>query len=99
MQVVCEHREEGDVTVLELPRLGKHLVESTEDNRVHPIELAEELEHLVDRLLRQDVEDQMPDEQLDRRALLDSARRAFRRIALNAMSIVSSINTATKPHT
>ena len=44
MQVVCEHREEGDVTVLELPRLGEHLVESTEDNRVHPIELAEELE-------------------------------------------------------
>jgi hypothetical protein len=57
LQVVDEHGEEGDVRVFDLVRLGEHLVEGAERGRVVPVELAEELEDLVDGLFGEDVVD------------------------------------------
>ena len=40
LQIIREHREHGDVPVLELPRLREHFVECARNDGIRPIELA-----------------------------------------------------------
>jgi hypothetical protein len=62
LEVVSEHREQAHIPILDLPRLRENLMQRPVHGFVFPVQLAKELEHLVDGLLAKNVINKVPDE-------------------------------------
>lgn len=82
LQVVRQHRQQRNVRVSQLIRLCEHFPEILAHFRVRPIEPAEELQDLVDRLLGKNVVHEVSNELFHRRSLFLLSGSPFRRICL-----------------
>lgn len=70
LQIICEHCQESDTAILDLPRLRENFVKGTLHERIVPVELSDESQDFVNGLLCENIIDEMTNEQFHRCALL-----------------------------
>ena len=83
LQVIRQHREKTDVSILDLPWLCEDFMQCSSDRGVLPVKFANQLQNLVNCLLRKNVVYEVPNEELQRRTLFFLSRCSFWWVALN----------------
>lgn len=82
LQIVCEHCQERDVPILDFPWFSEDLMQCTVYFRIVPVKFANEFEDFINSLLCEGIVDEMSDEEVHRRTLLDLFYGTFWRVAL-----------------